>query len=608
MSGTIDRIEEFPKDGRLWWVRWVDRYYVVQGGTATPSVEVVLSPLNVALDELRRIDLKAVLAETEALRPIRLFTGYIPRLALGTVFQDGVEVASLPLQSMSLDARDVQIATHGIMDELRTKPSWWKFPYRVINRRDYSVEGYLKSQAVVVTTDRVVAVLPCHEVFRTMYAPCSDIALALTSGPWAMTKSRVVEPSETGARSDGRWQVTLRKRIRNEFAKVLANLCVSEVGLACANGVYTALVSGDGPGYMRAPLPFETPRLRLEARGVWLDGEPRKFLALQIVSMTWPVDTEIVYSRQNSGDKGLIRTPIDRPTPYSTKGATPTEDVDGFLDANSHEDPSATSAVTDFSVPSIRWQNPPRLEKEEKLESFIYLGGYTDRDEETLAGVSPGSEWHGDTDSGSANYSQDRRDPNQRFAEVVEMLDRLQVAGEIEQWKVIPHPRPKLVVGGLPAWHFPTKVPGANKTPGFCYLNREDKRLRGALVCEIHYRGSTVYWLEIEVGQHGGGFKSFVFGISSHEPYETIQRALEIAALGRGVWPSLDEMMMTAGVIWAEFWIHSYVGRSSASNLGHLNESRALQAIRSTANAGVAAESMLTEAPLAIAPNFPSVR
>lgn len=575
----VDRIDEFPKDGRLWWVRWVDRYSVPHGGTATPSVEVVLSPLDATLGEVRKVDLKGTFTATNTLRPIRLFTGYIPRLALGMVFQDGVEVACLPLQTMKIDAEAVQLATHCVMDELPVKPSWWTFPYRVINRRDYYLAGFLKSHTVVVTSRRLTIVLPCHEIFRTMYAADSEIALALTSGPWEMTKTRVIEPSKTGVRTDGRWQIILRAKVRNESANVLANICISEAGRAGANGIYAALLESEGPGYMKVPIPFDVTRLQMEVRGVWLHDEPRKFLALQITSMNWPIAMEsTVYHRQNSGDKGVIQTPIDKLKPYAKAGGKPSPDPYGIINTNSNEDPSATSATTNFAVPSIRWSNAPRLEKAKKMESFIYSGACAEDGDGTLMAVSAGTEWHGVTSSGSATYAQERRDPSLRFVEVVEMLERLRSVGEIDHWKHIPHPRPKLVVGDLSVWHFPTDPAGTKKIPGFCYIGRK-KRLRSALVCEIEYKGSTIYWLEIEVGQSGGGRRSLIFAAPLPQLTECIDLLLTAVAQNRGVWPSCDALVTAASVTWAESWTHSYIGKTAEKQDGRLNETRALQAI-----------------------------
>ncbi len=589
MAEAIDRIEEFPKDGRLWWVRWVDRYFMPQGGSATPWVEVALSPLDVPLDEVRSLDLRKTVTNTETLRPIRLFTGYIPRLALGTIFLDGVEVACLPLQTMQINAEVVRPATHNVMDEPPRKPSWWtpSLPYRVINRRDYCLADFLKSHVVVVTSENMTIVLPCHEVFRTMYAPNSEIALALTSGPWEMTKTRVLKPSETGIRTDGRWQIVLRQKIKDEFASVLANLCLTETGKASANGIYEAFLENDGPSYMKAPIPFDISRLQLEARGIWLEKDPHKkdphkFLALQITGMTWPIDVEMVYSRQNRSDKGEIQTPTDKPKPYATKGATPSLDEEGLVNANSNEDPSANSTSKNFSPPSIRWHNAPKLEKKKKLESFTYGGVPAGDEDNTLTSVSAGTGWYGETSSGSATYSQERRDSSLRFVEVVQMLDRLKAAGGIEHWKPIPHPRPKLVVGGLSVWHFPTKVTGTKKPPGFCYLGRKDRRLRSALVCEIQYRKSTLYWLEIEVGQSNGGLRSLIFTVPSSCQTSSILRLLDVAAPNRGVWPHLDDLIMATGVTWAEFWTHSYIGKTGKGKGGHLNKTRALKTIALT--------------------------
>lgn len=588
VTETVDRIEEFPKDGRLWWVRWVDSYHIPHRGTATPWVEVLLSPLNASLSEVRNLKFKHVAASSGTLRPIRLFTGYIPRLALGTVFLDGVEVACLPLKHARFDIKDVRTSIHGVLDELSTKPSWWNptFPYRVINRRDYHLGPSLKSNAIVVETGYVVLVIPCYEIFRSMYAPDSEVARALTSGPWEFTMEKVIDPEGTGIRADGRWQITLRTKTRNDYAHVLANLCLSTAGREGAYGIYTALLRDDGPGYMRVPFPFELSHLELEVRGLWLDGDPRKFLALQVTGMVWPLDKEIVYYRKNSSDKGDVQTRIDKPKPYSSRGARPNCDADGFVDANSQEDPSASSAVTNFRVPSIHWHNAPQLQKEPKAESFIYTGVHGNVGDRALGGVSAGTEWHGETSSGSAAYSLERRDASHRFTDVAQMLDRLQSSGAISGWFPVPHPKPKLYVEDMPVWHFPRRAAGMKKTLGYSYIDRKEGRLRGALVCQIQYDGHFVYWFEIEMSPRASGCKSLIFTVPRPNPTGTIFRILEIAALSRGVWPSSDEMILDAGVSWAEFWVHSYIGKNATQHGGRLNEVRALQAIARAANNG----------------------
>ena len=217
------------------------------------------------------------------------------------------------------------------------------------------------------------------------------------------------------------------------------------------------------------------------------------------------------------------------------------------------------------------------------MESFIYSGACAEDGDGTLMAVSAGTEWHGVTSSGSATYAQERRDPSLRFVEVVEMLERLRSVGVIDHWKHIPHPRPKLVVGDLSVWHFPTDPAGTKKIPGFCYIGRK-KRLRSALVCEIEYKGSTIYWLEIEVGQSGGGRRSLIFTAPLPQLTECIDLLLTAVAQNRGVWPSCDALVTAASVTWAESWTHSYIGKTAEKPDGRLNETRALQAIYLVAN------------------------
>jgi len=567
MAGAVDRIEEFPKDGRLWWIRWVDHYQVPHRATATSSVEVLLEPLDTSLGQLRKISLKSLFKSQDHAQqnPVRVLTGYIPRLVIGTVFQDGVEVGCLPLSTESFKIQAPSISVHGVKDEIPSKPEWWTFAYRVINRGDYQLQSFPDSKAVVIDSDSAVLVI------------------ALTSGPWEHTASSVLVPEETGIRKDGRWQIVLRRDIRNQHANILANLWLSDVGRTAANSIYKSFLSKAGPAHMAVSFPFHLSQLHLEAKGVWLEGSPAKFLALQITGMEWPVKIETVYQRQNSGDKGKTQTQTDKPKPYSTTGTQPAVDEEGIIDANSAEDPSAASEATGFHLEAIDWIDEPKLIKAQKLESFKYSESGTKNDEESLQGVSPGEKWHGGTSSGSATYSaHERRDPSKRFAEIAHMLDRLKSSGSIQHWDVVPHPNPFLSVGPLSVWHFPKTLPGSKKEISFSFLDSTTRRRRGALVCELRYKGHIVYWLEIEVSPNGGGFRSLVFAAPLAIRNQSIHHVIRIAAQKRGVWPDADDITHGTGVSWAEFWQHSYIGKT-AKTKGRLNEARALEAIANVA-------------------------
>jgi len=588
----VDRIQEFPQDGRLWWVRWVDRYRVPIGSTATPGVEVLLSPLDVPLSELSRANIREIVAPkmvapSHPQAPIPVFTGFIPRLAIGTVFLDGVEVGSLPFKTARFDLKSFTISVCSINEELDMRPGWWnkEFPYRVINRSEYSLAAFpdvRKSQAVVIRSDEATIVLPCHEVFRAMYAPHSEIARALTSGPWELTKTIVINPSETLVRSDGNWQVTLRRRVRNPFGDLLANLCLSEAGKAGANSIYTGLLRNDGPGYMTAPIPFDLSSLRLEARGLSTDGSPDKFLALQLLAMEWPDAPPIVPFRDNSGEKGEIQVRVPMDKPYATGAASPGADEDGIVTANSEEDPLASTAVTTFILPSVQWGNRPKKIEEKKRESCIYEGRPQDDNLDEVDGVSPGTDWNGNTDSGSAAYSAEgkqTRDQSKRIGEAIKMFERLQSSGQLTHWEPIKHPRPLLHMNGVPLWHLPLHAKDTRQFLAFGYLDRASKQRRGALVCKLLFQGHTIYWLEIELRADEAGRRAIIYSVSEQDFLPATCRLLEIAAQNRGKWPSFDELALFTGISAAESWRHTFIDKPKKGNGGRLNERLAMEAI-----------------------------
>ncbi len=82
-------------------------------------------------------------------------------------------------------------------------------------------------------------ILPCFEIFRALYAPHEEIALALLTGPWDLQWPQVANPDHTCILPDGNWQIGLRRRILNMHAPLLANLILSPAGKAAANGVYS---------------------------------------------------------------------------------------------------------------------------------------------------------------------------------------------------------------------------------------------------------------------------------------------------------------------------------------------------------------------------------
>ncbi|QID19370.1 hypothetical protein G3580_18165 [Nitrogeniibacter mangrovi] len=586
MPEPVDRIEEFPKDGRLWWITWVDGYSVPHGGTATPSVEVELTRLEANLEDLFRLDSRrTVKVELGATPPehliVRVLSGYVPRLVLGMVFKDGVEVGSLPMEEFEFSTAYGEVDLRQIRERMEDPPRWWNsaHTYKVMNPTSYRLERrFDQSRAVIITDGSGIAVVPCHEIFRSMYATHTDIALALTSGPWRDTMDFVVSSQRTGVRTDGLWQVCLRRRIADLHAPLLANLVLGEDGRKAANGIYASLLaSRNGAGSIAARIPFDTSEVRLKVKGVLLHDNPVKLLVFQVSEIDWVGPCDIVVMRDNDASKGKSLTETDRQKPYSSRDRHVAERLDGTMAAASNEDPSAHAAVTNISVPLPVWRIPPQLKKEEKEESFLYASGRPGGDDELLEQLSAGNEWYGESRSGRVDYSFRRRDHTTRFTEIAQMLDRLATAGRIDRWEVVQEESERFFFGSLPVWPFPTRINGSKLGLRYSYIEKATRQVRTALVCRVAIGGRIVYWMEIEIERRSNGKPSWVFALGEYPESSTIRSVLQLAAKTGGSWPSEDMLIQTVGVTAAEPWKHTHINKRRKGEGGRFNEDRALE-------------------------------
>ena len=92
----MDRIKDFPQDGGLWWVRWVDNVQIPAGGTGSPSISVMLCRLDdgTSLDRPPEIAIEGERSDVLQ-RVCRVLVGMIPGLTIGTVFRNGWRVGRL---------------------------------------------------------------------------------------------------------------------------------------------------------------------------------------------------------------------------------------------------------------------------------------------------------------------------------------------------------------------------------------------------------------------------------------------------------------------------------------------------------------------------------
>ena len=244
-------------------------------------------------------------------------------------------------------------------------------------------------------------------------------------------------------------------------------------------------------------------------------------------------------------------------------------------------DPKADPQSEVFQVVGPILLNVPPMREVPKLESFVYEGSPRRTEGESASAASPGDPGGADPEVIRSEYTLvPRRAPARRFAELIELLPRLERTGAIEGWRIVRPPRAGIEFDdGAVAWPFLARPDP--KRP-WCYIDRDDERVRGAIVCEIDLGGATVHWLEIETRGGTEKFRAVLFRAEPGERALIIESVMRIAERVKGVWPRPDSALAEeVGADSMRAWKHWYEGDQS----GRLSKESALRALRAVAHA-----------------------
>lgn len=567
---NIDRIKEFPADGQYWWIRWVDHYRVPHGRTGTPSVEVALSPLPAHPNRLSARDLWALITDPTKPTKATLLAGTVPRLGLGRVFCDGVEVGDIPteVRTFTLDLRELPPELMAAGDQIPHRPDGWDpdKPYRVIN--SYRLGHFLDSKCWVGHSGSDVVVLPCHEVFRAMLAPETEIALALIGEPWPRCMERLTDPECTGAVKDsGSWHLVLRTLVHDTSQWHLANLFCTEAGKKAAKTVYASMLASRGPASIVAPIPFDTPEIRFAARCVRLHRNPDKFLILEILRLTWPYgNQDLKQRRENGAEDGKEVIPTDDPPPYVRVSKPALRALDETpIGVTAEDDPNSATPTIRFCAHRIVWDNAPPFGKIEKDKSYRYIRRSPSPEADPPEEASAGNRTGGDTGKAPAAYVAGQREKlTRRFEDVIEMLERLRVGYKIDHWRALPSPEVTSYRGDHPVWRLPQTLPddrGVRKYQAWSRLDRDANICRTALVCEVVIAGATVHWIEIELRPNEGGRRSLICSLRANDRDKVIKKILTLAVAYKATWPSPATIVSETHALDIEPWTHQYAER-----------------------------------------------
>jgi len=596
----MDRIKGFPTDGQRWWVRWVDHVELPSGGTASPGIRVLLSrlPDNTGKGHMPSFGMES--RNRTAPKICSVLAGAIPGLTIGTVFRDGIRVGRLNAESISV-AFEFGKSRSFIWPVRPSKPAllplgWPKgWPHWLLSIPSYPLWQFRSGNCLILHDEEKSVIIPCFEIFRALYAPHQEIALALLTGPWDLQWPQVANPDHTCILPDGNWQIGLRRRIRNMHAPLLANLILSPAGKAAANGLYTALLEAlqrsaapsppelDAEPFigLRASLPFEWRQLRMRLRGMRLPGNPPKCFAIEITHISWPPPPFsphlLWYHRDNSGTPAEEPTPSDLPPPFSLSEQDLVVGEDGLVPVTSEDDPRRNPQSEAFEVAGPVWEDVPPMRETPKAESFDYQGARRQQESEPGSGTSPGNPGGGDSELIRSEYRLvPRRAPSHRFVDLIELLRRLKQKNTIEDWRIVHPPHAGIEFeDGTVAWPFITR---RDAKRAWCYIDRKEDRVRGVLVCEVRMPNAAVNWLEVETRVGSEAFRAVLFRAAPDEQMLVVTKLMRLAEKREARWPPREVLSASVGVSAIRTWKHWYKG-------GRLDPDNALRALRVVAAA-----------------------
>lgn len=585
----IANFEDFPHDGRHWMIRWVDGYHTYEGRTSTPSVGIKLCP--VTSNPSKQEICKPANLEEEAF--IRIHTGMVPLLVIGTIYKNGRLIGRANTETIDITADLTNknsriVKANEIMPE---KPSWWndQFPYRWIGQSEYNLgKDFSNSYCVVIQQTHGTYIIPCHEVFRALMAPSSEFALALTTGPWAETREKIANLKGTGKISDNEWCVTLRKRIKNDFAEYAANLTITEHGNKVANAIYANSLRTTGGSNIYADIPFLVNNFEFSVRAVKIQSTTNKYLCLEIISAKWPYNNLTIHHyRDNSGRTGKDTIESNKEEPFNANQKNSTE-KDRDVAISSAEDPAANSGLDEITSFGVSWKNKPELKEIEKEISYKYiLGKIVSVENQDFNYGTSGLATYGKTETKEISTEQvGKKNMPYRFLQIRQMLHQLQNNGTISKAYCYQPHKGGAYRDNILTWPLPRRVVDEHfkEHRRDRWTTLTDSARRSVLVFYFHYNGRKVFLLEIECRENEGGYCTLLLELSENNLQLTISTVINIISFYRGNLKNAEERIIASqGVLNMKTWVHAYYKKHDKNfdtkPLNHVSFTNALKAL-----------------------------
>jgi len=560
MPSLSPRFKEFPQ-GR-WWVKWIEWAASGGGAPGQATVDVVLQKVPDDAAELSASSALAA-AKSASQRIVRVLARYLPVLASGAIFRDGVPDGRLLMTRRSLIVEIGDgVADMACSDLLTSKPSWWSNPHApvVLN----SSLGYPKAGRCLVVENRdKVTVIPAFVVVGALLARSSALVRAMVEQPWALgCKELVMAVFFDRATRSGR--IELAEGIKSDNALSIAALLpgLNDNGFAAASAVHASIAAY---GRLCGWLPFAEGKHVLQvAGGEVYDG---KFLVMGIEVAPWPGPASL-----ETVEPGKIIDDPDDPTGFFKKPtvevmAKEFEAVDAISDENPADDRLGGTILSEATrwngAPSVTISRGPTRTRAGK----VAVPSPASSAEKVSLGEAPGEEFVGKTDATQtlAFRSVDR------FELIATAFDTLSEAKNIADWSFL---RPRKG-GQLRGQRFVWSFPGRKKSR-WPIIDKRKGIPRTAMVAEItRIDRIQVYWIEIETAGAKEAFRALAFTARTATVEDLISKLLRHVSEKRGVWGDPKKIPKAPEMEFAACFSHG------ACDDGRLNARRVLGVINS---------------------------
>lgn len=538
-------LSRFPAGEGLWLIRWIDEFRLAQSASVSASVRLLLQPLDLTREQLQGLS-TAEVAALLAMKPdstevTHVLVGCLPGLAVGQVYQAGRFVCELPSTELMVDLPDGEVSCE--VAEVRghvTPPEKWKPVYPHITLTGPEFPGlpgrFEKSRCLVTNTPERAVVIPRLAIFRTFYAPHTELASAFTAGTYSQAMERLVyfgrlkNGLETRVDQEtNEWHVIVQPNVENAYARLIAVLLFDTHARQCAEALYSeSLMQRGGKAselwYANAKIPFHGP-VRLKVKGFDLIAPKtrrlRRFLVTSILGINVPDYLPVIkFERANSNEDSDNPRDTTEPAPYpQAPSATPSPSQ---LKLDNDDDADASAQPFKHDVLSFDWLGAQPLEKIKKQSSQRHNAVRPVQVERARTGRgSSGEAKGGNRGASPTSVGTVIRKPIKSFGQLLGIFHRMVEVGWIDRFALYQpdDASRRTEQGGIACWNFlDEEMRETGKWPMRAWVmirqgkqnadgSFTDPLPRAAMLIELRAGSRVALWAEIE-SRSNEGFRS----------------------------------------------------------------------------------------------------